>query len=155
MKVHTYEKAFLTLGAIVLLVCASALIYATVAHGIHLPGVGGRIDPAQVLRTPPFDSLGVRQVGPGRYQAVVIAQAWAFLPGEIRVPRGSEVEFVVTASDVLHGFNVEGTRVNMMAIPGQVSRAVYRFDRPGEHLIICHEYCGLGHHTMAGKVVVE
>lgn len=155
MKVHTYEKAFLTLGVIVLLACGTALVYASVGHGIHLPGRAGRIDPAQVLRTPPFDSLGVRQVAPGRYQAVIIAQAWAFLPAEIRVPRGSEVEFIVTASDVLHGFNIEGTRVNVMAIPGQVSRVVYTFAEPGEHMLICHEYCGLGHHTMAGRVVVE
>lgn len=155
MKVHTYEKAFLTLGVIVLVVCGSALVYASVGHGVHLPGEGGRIVPQEVTRTAPFDSIGVREIAPGRYRAVIIAQAWAFLPGEIRVPRGSEVEFIVTSTDVLHGFHVQGTRVNMMAIPGQISRATARFDRPGEFLLICHEYCGLGHHTMAGKVVVE
>src|SRR5690606_30886680 len=105
MKVHTYEKAFLTLGAIVLVACGAALVYATVGHGAHLPTAVGRIVPQEVLRTPPFDSLGVREVGPGRYRAVIIAQAWAFLPAEIRVPRGSEVEFVVTSTDVLHGFH--------------------------------------------------
>jgi cytochrome c oxidase subunit 2 len=29
------------------------------------------------------------------------------------------------------------------------------FDKPGEYLFICHEYCGLAHQTMAGKVIVE
>jgi cytochrome c oxidase subunit 2 len=36
-----------------------------------------------------------------------------------------------------------------------VTRVVYTFDEPGEHLIICHEYCGIGHHNMWGKVIVE
>ena len=51
--------------------------------------------------------------------------------------------------------HVEGTRVNMMLIPGQITRNRYRFERPGEYTIICHEYCGVGHHTMYGKVVVK
>jgi cytochrome c oxidase subunit II len=30
-----------------------------------------------------------------------------------------------------------------------------RFDRPGEYPMICHEYCGIAHHTMSGKIIVE
>ena len=155
MKVHTYEKAFLAVGAGVLVICGAALIYATVGMGIHLPGRTAEIDPRQVFTTPPFDQVGVRQTGPNQYEAVIIAQAWVFLPPEIRVPAGAEVTFTATALDILHGLNVEGTRLNMMLIPGQVSRNTYRFREPGEYLMICHEYCGLGHHTMAGKVIVE
>jgi cytochrome c oxidase subunit 2 len=29
------------------------------------------------------------------------------------------------------------------------------FRRPGEYLIVCNEYCGLAHHLMQAKVVVE
>jgi cytochrome c oxidase subunit 2 len=154
MKVHTYEKAFLAVGIVVLLTCAAALVYATAARGIHLPGQSGRIHPQRVYQTPPFDKPGVRQTGPGRYEAVVVSQAWAFVPPEIRVPANAEITFTATSVDVIHGFNVEGTRLNMMLIPGQISRNSYRFTRPGEYLVICHEYCGLGHHTMAGKVIV-
>jgi cytochrome c oxidase subunit 2 len=155
MKVHTYEKAFLVVGIGVLAACMLALGYATLAHGIHLPGHGGRLDPRRTYQTPPFDRPGVRQTGPNSYEAVVIGQAWIFLPAEIRVPAGAEVTFIATSVDALHGFQVEGTRLNMMLIPGQISRATYTFDEPGERLLICHEYCGLGHHTMAGKVIVE
>lgn len=155
MKVHTYEKAFLAVGLVVLLTCATALVYATAVHGIHLPGAAGRVDPQRVYQTPPFDRPGVREIAPGRYEAVIVAQTWAFVPPVVRVPAGAEVTFTATSVDVLHGFNVEGTRLNMMLVPGQISRNTYRFAHPGEYLIICHEYCGLGHHTMAGKVVVE
>lgn len=155
MRVHTYERAFLTLGGALLVVFALALTWATLGMGMHLPGRGGRLDPAKVQQTPPFDHPGVRQTGPGQYEAVIVGFTWGFLPAEIDVPANAEITFVATSMDVIHGFEVEGTRVNMMLIPGQVSRLTYRFKEPGEHLLICHEYCGLGHQTMHAKVVVQ
>jgi cytochrome c oxidase subunit 2 len=155
MKIHTYEKGFLVAGAVVMVGCMAALAYASLGQHIHLPDRVGQIDPRQLATTPPFDQPGVREVAPGRYEVVIIARAWSFQPAEVRVPAGAQITFTVTAADVLHGFNVEGTRLNMMLIPGQISRNEYRFDEPGEYLIICHEYCGLGHHTMSGKVIVE
>lgn len=155
MKIHTWEKAFLTVGVIVLIACAGALVYASVVHGIHLPGDSGRINPAQVTTTPPFDQPGVHRREDGSYEVVVIGRAWSFTPQEIHVPAGAEITFTATATDVLHGFNIEGTRLNMMLIPGQISRNRYTFAEPGEHLLICHEYCGLGHHFMYGRVIVH
>jgi cytochrome c oxidase subunit 2 len=155
MKVHTYEKAFLATGGIVLVLCAAALAYATFGMGMHLPGRVAQIDPSKVYQTAPFNSPGVRQTGYGRYEVVMVAQAWAFMPAEIRVPRDAEVTFTATSVDVIHGFEIERTRVNMMLIPGQVGRLTHTFREPGEFLLICHEYCGTGHHMMYGKVIVE
>lgn len=154
-RVEVYERSFLALGAALLVACLLALVYASVGMGIHLPGDSGRIDPAAVETTPPFDQPGVRAAGNGKYEAVIIGRAWQFIPSEIRVPAGAEVTFVATTTDVIHGLHVEGTRLNMMLIPGQVSRNSVTFKKPGEHLIICHEYCGINHHTMFGKVIVE
>lgn len=155
MKVHTYEKAYIISGVLVLVACAAALVYATFGLGIHLPGVAGRIDPQRVDTTAPFDQPGLRQTGPNQYELVVIGRIWRFQPDQIRVPQGAEVTIIATTSDVIHGLSVTGTRVNMMLVPGQISRNTFRFDQPGEHLIICHEYCGIGHHTMAGSFIVE
>ncbi len=155
MKVHTYEKAFLWVGVAVLTACIGALVYASVGMGIHLPGRVAEVDPNQIRTTPPFDQPGLREIGPGRYEVVMLGQVWSFIPGEIRVPAGSEVTFTATSADVIHGLYIERTRLNLMLIPGQVSRNTIRFREKGEHLIICHEYCGIGHHTMAGKVIVE
>lgn len=155
MKVHTYEKAFLITGAVVLVLCAAALVYATLGMGMHLPGRVAQIDPSKVYQTAPFNSPGVRQTGAGRYEVVLVAQAWAFMPSEIRVPRDAEITFTATSADVIHGLEIERTRVNMMLIPGQVGRLTHTFHEPGEYLLLCHEYCGMGHHTMYGKVIVE
>jgi len=149
------EKVFLTLSAAMLLVFLGALFYSAFGMGMHLPDRVGRIDPAEVRMTPPFDQPGVHQTAPGRYEVVMLGMAWAFQPSEVRIPAGSEVTFVATTTDVVHGLHVEGTRVNFMLIPGQISRVTYTFEEPGEHLIICHEYCGVGHHLMYGRVIVE
>lgn len=155
MKVHTYERAFLLAGGLLLVACMGALLYASLAMGIHLPGREGEIDPQQLSTTPPFDEPGVQQTGPNAYEVVMIGQIWAFVPNEVRVPAGADITFTATSADVLHGFSVDDTRINMMLIPGQVSRNTYRFEEPGRYLILCHEYCGAGHHTMYGTVIVE
>lgn len=155
MRVHTYEKAFLWLGAVMLVVFGITLVVTSVAMGIQLPGRDQEIDPAQVRQIPPFDEPGVRQVGENRYEVVLLGFAWRFQPSEIRIPAGSEVTFIATSTDVIHGLHVEGSRVNMMLIPGQVARNSYRFDEPGRYAMVCHEFCGLDHHNMAGEVIVE
>lgn len=155
MRVHVYEKAFLWVGAALLVIFMGVLGYTSLAMGIHLPGHEGHLDPATARTTPPFDQPGVRQTGENAYEAVFLASAWQFTPAELRVPRGATVTFVGTSTDVLHGFHVAKTRINVMLIPGQIARVTYTFDEPGEFLIVCHEYCGAAHHIMSGKVVVE
>lgn len=155
MKIVVYEKAFLTVGGVLLVVCLGALFYASVGMGIHLPGHAGRVDPAQLATTPPFDHPGVREVAPGKYEVVLIGQAWKWIPNEIRIPAGSELTFIAATPDVIHGLHVERTRVNMMLIPGQIARNNYVFKDKGEFLMLCHEFCGINHHTMYGKVIVE
>ena len=157
-----YERAFLIACAVILVIFLSALGYGSLAMGIHLPSHNALIhyEAGQKLRkvlrhTPPFDRSGVTEIAPGRFQVVIVGQTWAFTPDEIDVPLGSEVDFVATSADVIHGFFIPGTRVNMMLIPGLVSELTYTFRKPGEYLLICHEYCGRLHHTMAGKVVVR
>ncbi|MCX7925834.1 MAG: cytochrome c oxidase subunit II [Fimbriimonadales bacterium] len=98
------------------------------------------------------------EVGPNRYQVDAVAFMWSFDMGQgntIKVPRGAVVDFYVTSRDVMHGYHIDKTLVNLMAIPGAVTYARAKFDEAGEYQIICHEYCGLGHQSMAGKVIVE
>jgi cytochrome c oxidase subunit 2 len=35
-----------------------------------------------------------------------------------------------------------------------VAQFTTQFDEPGEYGIVCHEYCGAGHHTMGGTIEV-
>ncbi|HEY8448142.1 MAG TPA: cytochrome c oxidase subunit II [Thermomicrobiales bacterium] len=160
MHIERLEKIFMVLGGILLAVGIAAIGASVLAADVHLPAPSGRIDPRTVRTTPPFDQPGVRQIGPNEYEAVIVAYIWAFQvspdisSNEIHVPVGANVTFKVTSTDVIHGFMIERTDVNAMIIPGQVTEVSYTFDKPGEYLIICHEYCGTGHHTMFAKVIV-
>lgn len=159
---EAYEKIFLWLSVVTLVLFLGALAYAALVIGISLPGPAGHIIPkpgqslpAAVLATPPFDHPGVKKLGPKKYEAVVLASAWAFTPNEIDVPAGVQVKFVATSLDITHGFFIPGTRVNMMLIPGYISSETYRFEKPGHYLLLCNEYCGILHHTMQAEVEVK
>ncbi|MBI2881097.1 MAG: cytochrome c oxidase subunit II [Candidatus Tectomicrobia bacterium] len=132
-----------------------ALLLTAFGVGVHLPADEGRVNPAALATTAPFNKPGVHPVAPGRYEVRMLAGIWFFAPNEIRVPAGSTVEFIATSRDVVHGLLIQGANVNVMLLPGQVSRVTARFERPGEYPFVCHEYCGIAHHTMWGRVIVE
>jgi cytochrome c oxidase subunit 2 len=153
--IYLYELAWILPSIAIPVGMLAALLVTAFGAGIHVPSVAGRIDPTRVTETAPFDQPGVVQTGPVSYEVRMIGQIWAFTPNEIRVPVGSTVTFVATSKDVIHGIFIPGANVNVMLIPGQISRVTARFDREGEFFMACHEYCGIAHHTMGGKVVVE
>jgi cytochrome c oxidase subunit 2 len=62
--------------------------------------------------------------------------------------------FTATSKDVVHGLH-PAADVNVMLLPGRSPHVEARFDTPGEYPFICHEYCGIAHHTLAGTIVVE
>ncbi len=155
MKIDFYEKVFLGLTAVMLLVFGVFLIFAVRAHDITVPGPTGRVDPSTMLDQAPWNDPGVVETAPGEYLATIVARTWFFQPAVITVPVGANVTFQVASIDIIHGFLIRGTDVNVMVVPGEVSTVRHTFDEPGEYLIACHEYCGTGHQAMSAKVVVE
>ena len=155
MNIDAYERFFLRLTAFTLVIFFIAIVVSALAGTVTLPQPSGRVDPSKLSSTAPFDEPGVRELAPGRYEVIMIAQAWSFTPNEINLPAGSEVTFRITSRDVIHGFEITGVAMNMMLIPGQVSVATTTFNEPGEHLIICHEYCGTGHQTMYATIMID
>lgn len=152
---YLFEVAWILPSITIPIAFMVAIVLTAFAVGIGVPGVGGRIDPKAIDTTAPFDHIGVRELAPGRYEAVIIAQYPAWTPKEITVPVGSKVTFIVTSRDVIHGLKIEKTPINVMIIPGQISRVTTTFTKPGEYLLVCHEYCGTSHHVMYGKVIVQ
>ena len=157
MEIHRFEK--LWLGASLLLIVAfiATIVYGSAAVGITMvDDSGGTVNPSNVTASGNFRDPGVYG-GDGAYDVYVIARQFQYSPGTgtpIRVPAGTNVTFHVTSSDVVHGFEVVGTNVNLMVIPGQVAQVTVRFDEPGTYRIVCNEYCGSGHHAMEGTIQI-
>lgn len=154
IHIDPYERGWIIAAIALLVFFALAVMVAGTALGIQLPAPEARVDPNTVGQTGPFASPGLRELAPGKYEAYILAQIWLFNPRDITVPEGSQVTFYITSKDVQHGFKLEGTNVNMMIIPGQVSSLTYTADKPGTYNWVCHEYCGLGHAAMFGTLTV-
>ena len=155
MHIHKYERWWMTFGIAMLFVFLGIIGVAAVADNMNPPSGMQQIDPTKVAQTPPFDKPGLRILSNGTYEAYYVAQVFSFTPATISVPRGSKVTFYVTSADVVHGFFVPRTDINMMAIPGWVNTQSHTFTRSGEYLLICHEYCGIGHQDMFAKIEVR
>ena len=59
-----------------------------------------------------------------------------------------------TVTDTIHGFVVGRTNANTMLVPGFVATFSTTFEKTGEMLMPCHEYCGTGHEAMWARVQV-
>lgn len=100
------------------------------------------------------DNLGSALEPDGSVTVRLIGQQYSFTPQCILVPAGTPVKFRVTSTDVIHGFIIAETNVNVMLEPGYISTFDTRFKKPGMHVMPCHEFCGVGHAGMWAKVQV-
>ncbi|MFB6195815.1 MAG: cytochrome c oxidase subunit II [Haloplanus sp.] len=157
MEIHRYEKLWTAVAFLLIVGLIATVTYGAVGPGVKMvDDSGGTVDPGSLGDTE-FGDPGVTKVGENEYEVHVVARQFLFQPGTtspIRVPANSTVTFYITSADVTHGFYLVGTNVNVMVIPGQVAEITVRFDEPAQYGIVCHEYCGAGHHTMAGQLIV-
>lgn len=54
----------------------------------------------------------------------------------------------------MRGFQIIGTNVNSMLVPGYVSTFIMTLNGVGERTMPCHEFCGVGHAAMWARVKV-
>ena len=151
-----YEKIWMAVGtgALILFLLITGIL--SITMGLNPPnGMQTISEPENVELAPPFDNPGLEQIGPNEYRATIISYIFGYTPNIITVPKGATVHFQITSKDVVHGFNIPGTPTNLMLIPGHVAEYTQTFRKPGEFLILCHEYCGVGHQVMYGKLIVE
>ncbi|MBK5442302.1 cytochrome c oxidase subunit II [Peribacillus sp. TH24] len=156
MHMHKFEKVWLIFGTVALLVFLTVLGVSAFYLGNQPPSCLVTIDPEKVEVTAPFNAPGLHEVT-GKdwdYELVFVASAFSYSPAKVEIPKGSTVKVIATSKDVIHGFEIAGTNVNMMLEPGFVSEYTTRFNNEGENLIICNEYCGVGHQMMSSRIEV-
>ena len=95
-------------------------------------------------------NLGSALEADGSVTVRAIGQQYSFTPSCILVPTDTPVTFRATSADVVHGFLIDGTNINLMLVPGYISSLGARFETPGERLMPCHESCSVGHERACG-----
>lgn len=88
--------------------------------------------------------------------AYLMGMRYAWYP-ELVLKVGHPYRLWMSSVDALHGFSLvgHGENINLEVAPNHAYGATFTPDRPGTYLIVCNEYCGLGHHGMKGHIVVE
>jgi cytochrome c oxidase subunit 2 len=138
------ERVVFGLSAAVMALFFAAILVLATGFGVDVPGC--------VTEMKPFERDTLFQTSEKRYELHVIARMWAYQMPPVELPVGSVLDIYLTAGDVVHGFHIDRTNVNLMAVPGTVTYARVRFSEPGDYPIVCHEYCGVGHQQMVGII---
>ena len=73
----------------------------------------------------------------------------------VHIPLGEPVRFWLRSKDVLHNFTVAQFRVKMDLVPGLETYLWLEPTKVGEYEVLCEELCGVAHHTMRARVVVD
>lgn len=154
MNVDLYERIWMWGVGVMLTLFFGSTAAAAFGHQIHPPSHVETIDPKTALSDPRFRPQGVSTDAQGRIHARAIGLMFAWLPTEMTVPADTPITFHLTSVDVTHGFEIVRTNGQAMVVPGYISQFTTQFPHPGEYLIACNEYCGVGHHTMAAKLHV-
>lgn len=143
-----YEQRAVLGGSFLMLVFFVAVVIATTGFGVTVPTC--------IVDVKPFKHGQLLKLADKHYELHAVAKMWSFDPPEVTIPPGSRLDIFLTSPDVAHGFNIEKTNINLMAIPGQVTYASVTFDQNewGNFRLFCHEYCGMNHHAMQGWIKV-
>jgi len=146
-----------TVVAIAILVLFVAIAtFAGVYHGAMPQSQVETVNPRTLHIDGEFieSNLGSAVEPNGSVTVRAIGQQYSFTPACILVPSDTPITLRMTSADVVHGFLISGTNVNLMLVPGYISSLRTRFATPGEHQMACHEFCGVGHEGMWARVKV-
>ncbi len=84
----------------------------------------------------------------------VEASMFQFSPAEITVNAGDRVTIELVATDVVHGFSLDGYDFNLTAEPGQTVSKTFVATQSGSFRFRCSVPCGNLHPFMIGKFQV-
>lgn len=87
--------------------------------------------------------------------------------GEMHIPVGQEIEFLIRSQDVIHSAYMPHFRMQMNAVPGDVTRFVMKptittaemrnkLNNPDfNYILMCNKICGSAHYNMQMDVIVD
>lgn len=83
----------------------------------------------------------------------LIARLWQWWP-ILELEKDQSYRLHISSMDWLHGFSLQPVNINLQIHPGYEMILTVKPDKAGEYGIVCNEFCGIGHHTMVGRMYV-
>ena len=85
----------------------------------------------------------------------MIARRFSFDPNVITVNKGDTVRLHITSADAAHGISLPEFDVNAYLAAGKTVEVEFVADQPGDFPFRCNVFCGDGHKSMTGMLVVN
>ncbi len=105
---------------------------------------------ALVVLTAPVPVLAAPQT----HHIEIDTAQYEFAPGRLRVNQGDTVVITLTASDVVHGFYLDGYGIEQRVEPGVTQVIEFVADQRGKFRFRCSVSCGPLHPFMIGELIV-
>ncbi len=131
--------------------------------GQNPSGIRRKVEPTEFLKRTE-ELIAQYRVGDDRGMPIVapppgsdvylMAMAYQWRP-ILKLQKGAEYTLHLSALDVNHGFSLFPINVNFQVVPGYDYGLRVTPNTAGDFRIICNEFCGIGHHLMVGRVIVE
>jgi cytochrome c oxidase subunit 2 len=85
----------------------------------------------------------------------IVAKKFDFTPGVIHLKKNVPVTLEFTTLDVVMGFSLPDFAIRTDILPGATARLRFTPDKVGEFPFHCDVFCGSGHESMTGSVIVS
>ncbi|WP_024343187.1 cytochrome c oxidase subunit II [Bradyrhizobium japonicum] len=150
------EKRWAIISVLIIILLAVLAAFAGIHRATMPQARVETIDPTRLHVSGEFveSNLGSMLESNGTVTVRAIGQQYSFTPACLLVPAQTPITLRATSADVVHGILIQATNVNAMLVPGYVSEQFMRFEKTGDYLMPCQEFCSFGHEGMWGKVKV-
>lgn len=162
MPAHKSEKLWVAIAFVWCIILFASMPLWHWKGGQNPAGVRTKVDPrAFYTRTMQFatrykigDDRGLPIAAPPAGSHVyLVALTFQWYP-ILQLEKGREYTLHISSLDVNHGFSLYPLNTNFGIAPGYDYALRVTPTESGDFRIICNEFCGIGHHTMVGRVIV-
>ena len=84
----------------------------------------------------------------------MLARLWEWYP-ILKLKKDQTYRLHLSSLDWQHGFSLQPVNINVQVHPKYDLVMTVTPDQAGTYTVICNEYCGVGHHTMTGRIIVD
>ena len=100
-------------------------------------------------------TIGLRAAAQPEERVIkILARRFTYTPNKLNLKKGVPVVLELTTADVLMGFSAPDFDVRADIILGQVAKVRLVPDKVGTFTFLCDVFCGSGHETMNGTIIV-